>query len=73
MSSASTKKSRVLAELRRRSMNRFQAERIGDHCLHSTVSALRREGHQIISQPETIETQYGRCRVMRYTLLREAS
>ena len=38
---APTKISRVLAYLLQdRSLNRFEAERLGDHCLHSTISSL---------------------------------
>lgn len=36
-----TKLARILQTLIGRSLNRFEAEPLGDHCLHSTVSALR--------------------------------
>ena len=39
-----TKRRRVLLNLTRRSLHRFQAERIGEHCLHSTIAALQAEG-----------------------------
>ena len=43
-----TKKRRVLLNLiRRPSLHRFQAERIGEHCLHSTVAAWQAHGLQI--------------------------
>lgn len=43
-----TKRRRVLLNLiRRPSLHRFQAERIGEHCLHSTVSAWQADGLQI--------------------------
>lgn len=62
-----TKIGRILAELRVRSLNRFEAERIGDHCLHSTVAHLRAEGHVIVDQWEEVPTRFGRpVRVKRY-------
>lgn len=43
-----TKKRRTLLNLiRRPSLHRFQAERIGEHCLHSTVSAWQADGLEI--------------------------
>lgn len=66
-----TKKSTILAALRSRSLNRFEAERLGDHCLNSTIAELRAEGHLIHSQPEMVETRFGRrVRVNRYRLIR---
>lgn len=65
-----TKISTVLATLRQRSLNRFDAERIGDHCLHSTVSTLRAEGYNIFSQWEKVPTRFGKdTRVKRYFLM----
>lgn len=40
-----TKIMTVYETLQKRSLNRFEAERIGDHCLHSTISELRKAGH----------------------------
>lgn len=65
----STKIDRVEAALRRPGgMNRFEAERIGDHCLNSTVARLRETGALINSAWETVPTRY--CprgvRVLRY-------
>ena len=52
-------------------LNRFEAERIGDHCLNSTVADLRKTyGSKLIQQWETVPTRY--CskgvRVLRYWL-----
>lgn len=65
-----TKISMVLETLRKRSLNRFEAERIGDHCLHSTIAELRKAGHNIYSQWEVVETRFKPTRVKRYFLLR---
>lgn len=63
-----TKIARILDELRAgRSLNRFEAERIGDHCLHSTISQLRAEGVVILDHWEEVPTRFGRpVRVKRY-------
>lgn len=65
-----TKKAAILGALLNRSLNRFEAERIGDHCLHSTISDLRNDGHNIFSQWEVVETRFKPTRVKRYFLLR---
>lgn len=63
-----TKIGRVLAELRIRSLNRFEAERIGDHALNSTIAKLRGEGHLILDRWEEVPTRFGKsARVKRYT------
>ncbi|ETF02150.1 hypothetical protein W822_15600 [Advenella kashmirensis W13003] len=68
-----TKKAAILAALHKRSLNRFEAERIGDHCLHSTISELRNDGHSITSSWETVPNRFdGETRVKRYFLLRGA-
>lgn len=64
-----TKKAAILAALRHGSLNRFEAERLGDHCLNSTVSELRKEGHVIHAMEEHVPTRFGRnVRVKRYFL-----
>lgn len=48
--------------------HRFDAERFGDHALHSTVSAINRK-HGIVFSREWVEvpTRFNKpCRVMRY-------
>lgn len=67
--SESTKIGRVLATLRSgRSLNRFEAERIGEHALNSTISVLRAEGFTIIDRWEEVPTRFGkRARVKRYS------
>lgn len=53
------------------SLNRFEAERHHDHCLHTTISTLQ-NGHavQIERQWETVPCKHGqeRTRVCRYWL-----
>lgn len=65
---AHTKKAIVLGALLRGSLNRFEAERLGDHCLHSTVAELaNRDGIAILSEWERVPTRFGReVRVKRY-------
>lgn len=48
---------RILAALTRRSLNRFEAEKLADHCLHSTVSAIQRDYDITVSR--TFETVPG--------------
>lgn len=70
----SSKKNSILAVLRTRSLNRFEAERHGDHCLHSTISELRKDGHAFHDEWETVPTRFRRdVRVKRYYLTHEAS
>lgn len=65
-----TKKDSILAALRERSLNRFEAERMGDHCLPSTVAQLREEGYVIHDEWEEVPTRFGKaCRVKRYRLV----
>lgn len=66
---ATTKCARILDALRQpRGLNRFDAERLGDHCLNSTVAALRRDGYDIRGAWETVPTRYSPdgVRVLRY-------
>jgi len=68
---APTKISRVLAYfLQDRSLNRFEAERLGDHCLHSTVSKLYNAyGIVFVRQSERVPNHWGQaCTVTRYSL-----
>lgn len=64
----STKKSIILAILMSgKSLNRFEAEHFGDHCLHSTISELRNEGYLFHDEWEWVNTRFGReVRVKRY-------
>lgn len=61
---------RVLDEMERRpwGMNRFDAERIGDHCLHTTVAYIQRFGVRVDRREEVVPCRFGTTRVMRYTL-----
>jgi len=51
-------------------LNRFEAERIGDHCLHSTISALANcYGLTFKRTPEKVPNHWGQpCDVIRYGL-----
>jgi len=65
-----TKQGMVLRALAQGSLNRFEAERLGDHCLNSTVALLRDKGHLIYSRWERIPTRFDKSvRVKRYYLL----
>lgn len=68
---APSKISRVLEYLvHGGSLNRFEAERIGEHCLHTTISALSNShGLLFVRMPESVPNRWGAdCRVVRYRL-----
>jgi hypothetical protein len=70
-SKAPTKIARVLEYLLfAGSLNRFEAERIGDHCLHSTISSLvHNYGLFFERTPEKVPNHWGLpCDVIRYSL-----
>jgi len=65
------KQSRILAHLLAgNSLNRVEAERMGDHCLPSTISALAsRYGVLFQSEPEQMPNRFGGVtRVVRHKL-----
>lgn len=67
----STKKDTIRAALRLpHGLNRFEAERHGDHCLNSTIAELRADGCVIHSEWETVPTRFNSkgVRVLRYWL-----
>jgi|LauGreDrversion4_2_1035121.scaffolds.fasta_scaffold304937_2 hypothetical protein len=69
-----TKQGTILEVLATRSLNRFEAEAFGDHCLHSTISTLRDRGHIITDERERVPTRFGNTvRVKRYYLVRRAA
>lgn len=69
-----TKKARILALLHERSLSRFEAERYGDHCLNSTISSLKKDGHIIHGVMEEVPNRFGTMtRVMRYFLIKKAN
>lgn len=50
-----------------RSLNRFEAEPLGDHCLHSTIATLRSKGYLFYDQWERVPTRFNKeVRVKRY-------
>lgn len=62
---------RVLAYLiTGKSLNRFEAERIGEHCLHTTISRLANHYDLEFSRKgEAVPNNWGSpCRVVRYWL-----
>lgn len=63
-----TKESRILTIMRSgQSLNRFEAERLGDHCLHSTVATLRSKGYLFHDEWEWVPTRFGKeAHVKRY-------
>ncbi len=70
---APTKIARILAHLLTgASINRFEAERIGDHCLNSTISDLaNNHGLTFERTPEKVPNHWGQpCDVIRYSLPR---
>lgn len=66
-----SKITRVLAHLLTgASINRFEAEDLGDHCLNSTISVLaNRHGVTFKRTPEKVPNRWGKpCRVTRYSV-----
>lgn len=71
ITTGSSKLERILAHLMAgASLNRFEAERLGDHCLNSTVSDLANDyGLNVRRQPEKVPNRWGLPRrVIRYSL-----
>jgi len=63
---------RILSQLMNGgTLNRFEAEALGDHCLNSTVSTLKNtHGLNLHRQWEKVSNRWGApCQVMRYRLL----
>ena len=59
----------LLALAHPQGLNRFEAERLGDHVLPSTIASLRAKGYAITAKPERVPTRFGgTVRVMRYWL-----
>jgi len=51
------------------SLNRFEAERLGDHCLHSTISHFINDcGMPFHKKREKVKTRFGKTCVIRYWL-----
>lgn len=66
-----TKIGRILAHLvSGGSLNRFEAEHLGDHCLNSTIATLANTHGLIIRrQSEKVRNRWGKsCTVTRYSL-----
>ena len=55
-------------------LNRFEAERHGEHCLNSTISVLRADGVPIHDEWEKVPNRFGTMtRVKRYRYIGGAS
>lgn len=54
------------------SLNRFEAERIGDHCLHSTISTLRNDYDlTVVDEFESVPNRVGTLTdVKRYWIMK---
>ncbi len=68
---APSKLARILSHmLTGASINRFEAERLGDHCLPSTIAVLaNRDRLTFKRQPERVPNGWGApCNVTRYSL-----
>lgn len=68
----STKKDTIRLALRNpQGLNRFDAERHGDHCLNSTIAELRADGCIFHSEWEMVPTRFNPngARVLRYWLI----
>lgn len=62
-----TKESMILTIMcEGRSLNRFEAARLGDTCLHSTISTLRNKGYLFHDEWEWVPTRFGETHVKRY-------
>ena len=59
-SAKQTKAAEILTELYGGSLNRFEAERIGDHCLNSTIAQLRGKGVQLVDEWEKVPSRGSR-------------
>lgn len=71
ITNAPSKNARILSHfLTGATLNRFEAEKLGDHCLNSTISELaNRYGLRFMRHPERVPNRWGKpCRVIRYGL-----
>ena len=68
LTAAPTKEVDVLRALYFGSLNRFEAERIGDHCLNTTIAQLRGKGVQLLDRWEKVPSRgaRGHTNVKRY-------
>lgn len=68
-----TKRQRITEALKLpKGLNRFEAERIGDHCLNSTVAVIREQyGNRLIQRWETVPNRFSDkgVRVLRYWIV----
>ena len=55
------KLTRILRALLHRTLNRFEAEAFGDHCLNSTIAKIREMGIVLADRWETVPALGGRA------------
>lgn len=69
--SQDTKEARILTIMKSgNSLNRFEAEYLGDHCLHSTIATLRRKGYLFSDAWEWVPTRFAKeVHVKRYSYI----
>lgn len=69
--SPKTKESTILSILKSgNSLNTFEAARLGDTCLHSTISTLRSKGYLFHDEWEWVKTRFNReVHVKRYSYI----
>lgn len=57
-----------------KTLNRFDAERLGDHVLNTTISSLRKANIQIVDKWETVPGKTGKpCHCKRYAIKQTAT
>ena len=62
-----TKLARITQALLTGSLNRFEAEEHGDHCLNSTISRIQSRGVMVARRWERVPTRFGTtAKVLRY-------
>lgn len=61
-----TKCNRVMRALMERSYNCFEAQKIGDSCLHTTVSEIQAKGVFVARKTERFKGRYGVIHCKRY-------
>ena len=66
-----TKTERTLETLMERTLNRFQAEHLGDHSLPSTVATLGKNGVNVSRRRITVPTRFGAAHCCEYWVAQE--
>ena len=61
---------RIISALMEQPYNCFEAHKIGDSCLHTTVATIQSKGIRVDRKPERIEGRYGVIYCKRYWIPR---